>query len=386
MNKSFPIAYFRTFRLSILRIITIFLLLAFAYPMATSPVMASSGSTANVTVFASGLYNPRGLSFGPDGYLYVAEGGTGGTMTTSAAQCQQVPTAGPYSGGFTSRISKISPAGVRSTVTDHLPSSQTNPNNGSLVSGVAAVAFIDHTLYGIEAGAGCSHGLDGTDNTVFRVNHDGTTTTIADLSEYIKSHPAANKSLDDFEPDGTWFGMVSVRGVLYATEPNSQILIAIQQNGKISRLADLSTRFVPPDNWQGPTGITYHGNFYIGTLGTFPVRPDTQNIYRISPKGSIQTAASGLTTAMSVAFDKEGNMYILESDTTPGFPGPASAGSGKVVRVNSDGSLTTIASGLVFPTAMIYGPDCALYVSNYGFGVPPVGLGQIVRIDLRGNN
>jgi glucose/arabinose dehydrogenase len=31
--------------------------------------------SANVTVFAEGLDNPRGLEFGPDGLLYVAEGG-----------------------------------------------------------------------------------------------------------------------------------------------------------------------------------------------------------------------------------------------------------------------------------------------------------------------
>ena len=37
---------------------------------------------------------------------------------------------------------------------------------------------------------------------------------------------------------------------------------------------------------------------------------------------------------------------------------------------------------LVFPTAMTFGPDGALYVSNFGFGVPPIGLGQIVRIDV----
>ncbi|MDE3230467.1 MAG: ScyD/ScyE family protein, partial [Chloroflexota bacterium] len=70
----------------------------------------------------------------------------------------------------------------------------------------------------------------------------------------------------------------------------------------------------------------------------------------------------------------------LETDTVAGFPGPASAGSGKVVRVSRDGSLTTIASGLTFPTGMTFGPDGALYVSNIGFGGPVPGLGQILRI------
>jgi hypothetical protein len=54
-----------------------------------------------------------------------------------------------------------------------------------------------------------------------------------------------------------------------------------------------------------------------------------------------------------------------------------------VVRVNTDGTPTTIASGLTFPTAMTFAPDGdALYVSNNGFGVPVPGAGQIVRIAI----
>ncbi len=75
-------------------------------------------------------------------------------------------------------------------------------------------------------------------------------------------------------------------------------------------------------------------------------------------------------------------MYALETDTVAGFPGPAAAGSGQVVRINGDGSLTTIASGLTFPTAMTFGPDGKLYVSNVGFGVPVPGAGGIVRITV----
>src|SRR5215469_6577238 len=40
-----------------------------------APTSAHSSAPATATVFATGLVNPRGLEFGPDGKLYVAEGG-----------------------------------------------------------------------------------------------------------------------------------------------------------------------------------------------------------------------------------------------------------------------------------------------------------------------
>jgi sugar lactone lactonase YvrE len=235
----------------------------------------------------------------------------------------------------------------------------------------------------VEAGAGCSHGLADTANTLFRVNSDGTVTTIADLSAFVHAHPVANPDADDFEPDGTWYDMVVAHGAFYATEPNHQEVDRITPDGQISRVVDLSTQFVPPANWQGPTRIVaHHDALYIGTLGTFPVRPGSENLYKITFGGQVTVAASGLTAVLGIAFDRQGRLYALESDTVAGFPGPAAAGSGTVVRVNEDGSLTTIASGLVFPTAMTFGPDGALYVSNVGFGVPVPGAGQIVRISL----
>ncbi len=53
-----------------------------------------------------------------------------------------------------------------------------------------------------------------------------------------------------------------------------------------------------------------------------------------------------------------------------------------IVRVEPSGATETIATGLSFPSAMTLGPDGALYVSNFGFGLPFPGVGQILRVTI----
>ena len=334
---------------------------------------------SNVSVFAAGFNNPRGLTFGPDGNLYVAEGGLGGSNST-VGQCTQASGgAAPYLGSTNDpvlggRISKVSPTGSVSTVVNALPSSQTSPALGNLVSGVSSVAFIGNQLYGLLAGAGCSHGVPTVPNGVIKVGPGGTWSLLANLSAFQAANPVANPDLADFEPDGTWYSMVAYKHALYPMDSNHGELDRVTQAGTISRVIDISAKV----GHVVPTAIARHGVWYIGNLGVFGPPDGTtpnESVYQLTPSNHLRVRASGLEQVLGLAF-RGGKLYALEMSTTPGGPTP---GTGAIVRVRAGHPAETVVSGLVFPTGMTVGPDGAFYVSEQGFGFP-AGQGRVLRI------
>jgi hypothetical protein len=330
-----------------------------------------------VSVFATGFNNPRGLKFGPDCYLYVAEAGLGGTNNTSEI-CPDIQpgtiAGGPFLGSPTGgRISKVSAMGVKTTVTDQLPTSISTQDGGVL--GVADVAFIDNTMYAL-LWAGCSHGVPEFPNGIVRINKDGSHTDIADIGAWQVDHKVANPG-EDFEPEGNPFTMITVHNDFFVVEANQGQLLKATLDGKVTRVIDISKS-------QGhivPTVVDYYqGNFYLGNLGPFPIVDGSSNIYKINQDGKIEIFAKGFTTILGLVFDKQGRMYVLEN-TTGGnaFPTP---GTGRIIRINHNGSRDVIATGLNLATAMTYGPDDNLYVSAWGFGAEPGG-GQVLKVRLK---
>jgi hypothetical protein len=171
------------------------------------------------------------------------------------------------------------------------------------------------------------------------------------------------------------------------TDAGANAVLGVSEQGVITTLAALPPRsnpllpFGPPTYQAVPTGIALgpDGAAYFGELTGFPFPPGAANIYRIDPvTGQMTLIRDGFTNLMDLTFGPDGALYALQL-TTDGLASPTGPGPGVLSRIDLlNGTRTVIASdGLTFPTAMAFGPDGAIYVSNLGASA---GEGQVLRI------
>lgn len=336
-------------------------------------VASASAQPATSTV-VSGLSDPRGLAFAPNGDLYIAEAWTApGTLSTD--DCFQ-SVIGPFTGGFSSRIVRVAKGSTTAVVHADGFASATAAVGDNF--GVADLEFVGTHLLALSGGGGCSKGHPTAVNEVLAVGEDGSRTQKADLSAWILANPG-QKGVEqfegpDYEPDGAWYSLTFDNGRLLALEPNHGLLVAVRPpDGTVALVKDLYLAF--GDNTYTSLAVD-RGDLYIGAYGRFD-NAFAGGIYRLSRSGDATQVASGLTSVLGIAFDRQHRLYALQA---PIFDG-GGAGLGSLVRINSDGSHTVILEDLASPGSLTLGPDGALYFPQCSFHCAP-GSGWVTRLTV----
>ncbi len=362
--------------------------------IANALVGPPSAQAASFTVVANGLNNPRRLSFGPDGALYVAEAGIGGNDATATA-----PELGTSLGlGNTGSITRIKD-GVQSRVVTGLPSFGIYPIGGSLPDQIGDIlpAVGPHDV--VFDGAGKAYVLNGFATTTDERDRlrQGYAVDLGQLTSYdigptgwtanpFRVDLVSFEALDN--PDNgdflnNPFDLEFRDNRFYVVDPGGNTFYSIDRAGTIKLEHVFETETVNGLRVERvPTGVTFgpDGTQYFTELTGNAATPGSARVYRSRPDGSIETLASGFTQIIGLDSDAAGNLYVLEFDTTPGFDPEL---KGALTFLSADGkerkTLVAPGEGLVFPNGVEVGNDGGLYVSNYGI---TNGTGQVIRYDL----
>ena len=339
------------------------------------PAAARLQGRATLVTVAEKLVNPRGLNFGPEGALYVAEAGSGGPDCVTPTVCY----------GTTGAVARITDLDGSPTLT-------------RLLTGLPSIARANGTTGPHDVdfqGRGNGYvtiglGTDPADRSDF-------VGIGANLGRLVRFQPngkyAFEENLADFEadvdpdgagPDSNPYGLLALPGRQVYADAGGNALNAVAANGSISNLA------VFPDGTT-PGGLTFQavptsvalsadGDFYVGQLTGVPFPGGLASVYRVPAAGGTPTVfATGFTKIIDVAFAPDGWLYVLQLSATPGPPPPA--GTGSLIRVSPDGSMkeTVVAAdaGLVAPGGIAIAADGSIYVTNRS--TSPTA-GSVVRV------
>ncbi len=358
---------------------------------------------------ATGLANPRGITIGSDGALYVAESGRGGSELISAVIEGQPAFACL---GETGGVTRIDGNGQQ-RIAD-LPSfagafdpdgpggaAPTCPTTGPNAVGVAATGPTNVALRGrgtlaVTMGLGGNEevrdAVDPTFGTLLRVLPNGKHSILADLVGFEE-----DENPDGEVPDSNPYGTALLPdGSRLVADAGGNDLLQVFPNGSIETVAvflrGAPQPFVLPSclpvapPFLPPPGTPIHaqavatsvavgpdGAYYVGLLTGFPFTRNVADVFRVDPVTHAVTNFTGgidLSYITGLDFGPDGSLYVVEftqaplldaeicGDQTPGAVWKISGGvKTKVADAPLPTDVAVAADGSVYVTVLSILPD-----------------------------
>jgi hypothetical protein len=341
----------------------------------------------------SGLNNPRGLDFGPGGWLYVAEAGSGGSGNCLPIRGENQCV------GATGSVSRWKHGRSQQRIATGLPSYA--PQTQPIMDGATGPHDIS-----FRGGTGwVTIGLGGDPATIrpafgsgfgrlVRMNPSGHWSFSTDVSSFEQTN-----NPDGGPIDSNPYGLLAEHGGRYVAEAGGNALLRVRR-GSISTVDTFPSRpqgrrtdSVPTEVVKGPDGA-----LYVSELSGGPFFPDEAKIWRVVPGQAPQPFLEGFTTIVDIDWSCDGrSLYVLQ--IASGF---LMAGPPQLLKVVPRTNTRTVIAGpeLTRPTSVLvdcrrghghddddgdddggrrgkkHGPD-VLYVSNKGT-MPAIG--EVLRL------
>jgi sugar lactone lactonase YvrE len=292
-------------------------------PTATEPAsLRRSGAetqvAANAQLLVTGFEEFQGSAVGPGGALFVTAPLTGSIWRVD-----------PKTGAVTLFATGLPP---RVPVLEFIG------------SGVVDVAFIGGTAYALVTGVSADLGGDDIVG-IYRVDGPNSSTVVADIGAWSIANPPSSPFV---APSGYQYAIEPFRGGFLVTDGHHNRVLRVTLDGEITELIAFGDVV--------PTGLAVLGNsIYLAQAGPIPHKPEDGKVVVLGPQSTIATTVtSGVRLAVDVEFGRGRTLFALSQGFWDGpFEGtPAQPNTGALMRVNGDGTLTTVADGLDRPTSV----------------------------------
>ncbi len=352
----------------------------------SSSVLASNPQqAAGLDVVASGLDSPRGLTFGPDGALYITEAGVGGE-----GPCIPGPDGSEACFGASGAVTRVLNDQQERIVTG-LPSFGSESGE---VAGPHDVSVRGDDIFvvlglGADPAVRVEAGLpDPGDNSgqIVRLLDTGGWETVVDIAAYETAENPDGGALDS-NP----YGLLALDDGFIVADAGGNDLLRVDASNDVSTLAVFADSLADAPPFLGldpgaqipmqavPTTVTIgpDGAYYVGQLNGFPFAVGAANVFRVVEGEDSTVFADGFTNIVDIAFDDDENLWVLEIAANSLL---AEAPAGALTRVSPDGTREIMVSeGLTMPTGVAVGPDGNVYISNCGVCA---GVGEVLRLAI----